>query len=555
MSPDMELIVNFTAVVAVALVGGVLAHGLRQSPLVGYLLAGMVVGPFALDFIGHREQIVLLAEVGVIFLMFALGIEFSIKELAHAKGPVILGTLAQMTLMVAVGVGLGMALGWPMPQSIFFGGIICVSSTMVILKNLMHRGEINASHGRVLLGMLIVQDLAVVALVLLLPRLATSTEGSALDLFWVGLKALGFILTTLILGARAVPLMMEQVERLRSPELFLLTAVVLALGMASVSAIIGLSPALGAFMAGLLLTETEFDHRVIAEMVPIRDFFATLFFVSIGLLIDVRFILQNGLAVLGLAAFIMTAKAALTLLALLPFRIGGKTAVFTALGMISIGEFNYVLALLGKTSGALSYELYNLILAASVITIVLTPGAFYVAPRVSLWLSNLPGLRRWLAASTHSYNTPASLRDHAVVAGYGRVGQNIVRGLQAQGIACVVIEQDLNLLRLVAQNGLPAIYGDASYEHVLAAAQPQTARVLVVALPDFGTTRAVVHRLRRLNPGAPIVARAQHAENETPLRLAGASAVVVPEIAGALMLLDETLNALKQPPGRHKLAD
>ncbi len=550
MSHEMELIVNFTAVVTVALLGGLIAHGLRQSPLVGYLLAGMVVGPFALDFVGHREQIVLLAEAGVIFLMFALGIEFSIKDLLQARGPVILGTLAQMALLMAAGWGLGMALGWPGPQSIFFGGVICVSSTMVILKNLMHRGETTAGHGRVLLGMLIVQDLAVVALMLLLPNVVQNESGSALTLAWVAFKALAFILITLVLGARVVPRLMEQVEHLRSPELFLLTAVVLALGSASVSALMGLSPALGAFMAGLLLTETEFDHRVIAEMVPIRDFFATLFFVSIGLLIDVRFILQNWLAVLGLAAFIMVAKAALTLLAILPFRIEGKTAVFTALGMISIGEFNYVLALVGNTTGALSFELYNLILAASVITIVFTPGAFYIAPRLSAWAMRLPVLKHWLAPSWQTHNLPL-VDQHAVVAGYGRVGQNVVRGLLQAGVPCIVIEQNLNLVRLSLENGLPVIYGDASYEHVLAAARPQHARILVVALPDFGTTRAVVHRLRRLNPTAHIVARAQQAENEAPLRIAGANAVVVPEIAGAVMLLNETLTLLNQPPQPH----
>jgi CPA2 family monovalent cation:H+ antiporter-2 len=293
MSHELQLIFHITVAVATALAGGLVAHWLRQSPIVGYLLAGMIIGPLASNFVGNREQIAVLAEIGVIFLMFALGIEFSLKELARVKGPAVVGTCVQLMLLITSGVALGVALGWPFTTGIFFGGIICVSSTMVILKNLMNRGELASNHGRLLLGMLIVQDLAVVVLILLLPRLASNADSAAIELLWVLLKALLFIAVTLFLGARVVPHFMTKVEEVRSPELFLLTAVVLALGTASASALLGLSPALGAFMGGLMLTETDFDHRVISEMIPMRDLFATLFFVSVGMLLDGAFILTH----------------------------------------------------------------------------------------------------------------------------------------------------------------------------------------------------------------------------------------------------------------------
>jgi CPA2 family monovalent cation:H+ antiporter-2 len=450
-------------------------------------------------------------------------------------------------LLITSGVALGVALGWPFTTGIFFGGIICVSSTMVILKNLMNRGELASNHGRLLLGMLIVQDLAVVVLILLLPRLASNADSAAIELLWVLLKALLFIAVTLFLGARVVPHFMTKVEEVRSPELFLLTAVVLALGTASASALLGLSPALGAFMGGLMLTETDFDHRVISEMIPMRDLFATLFFVSVGMLLDGAFILTHVPAVLGLALFIMLAKILATTLALLPFKIGGKTVAFTALGMISIGEFNFLLAHVGRSSGAISGELYNLILSASLITIVFTPGAFYVAPRVGTTMARLPLLGRLLAAGAKWQGEAPPVEKHAIVVGYGRVGQRMARGLRQAGFPVLVIEQDMNLVTELSKSGVAAIYGDASYETVLAAANPAGASVVVVALPDFGATRAVVHRARRANPDVLIVARAQRAENDVKLREAGATAVVVPELAGALMLLEETLLLLGKP--------
>ena len=548
LSHEQVFIAQLAIAVFVALCGGLIAHRLKMAPIIGYLAGGIVIGPFTPGFVADREVITQLAEVGVLFLMFALGVEFSIKELMRVRNAAIFGTLLQLVLIISIGTGAGFLLGWSWQQSLFFGGTISVSSTMVILKSLMDRGETEAAHGRLLLGMLVVQDLAVVVLILLLPRLVRGSETLLLDTAFVLLKSAAFIIATLWLRAKIVPRAMEYIETLRSPELFILSAIVLALGSATISSLLGLSPALGAFMAGLMLTETEFDHRVVTEMVPMRDIFASLFFVSIGLLIDVGFVLGHLPQVLALGAFIVAVKYLATSAALLPFRVGGRTWAFCSLGMIPIGEFNYILAQAGKSAGAISADLYNLILTSSLLTIVLTPFAFGAAPPLSKRLA-----QRFGTLFAPKFEWPQIQEDfsgHAIVIGYGRVGRRMTRGLRQAGMQVVIVDMDLsNVRELLEENKCAcAFYGDASQEAILKLTRPEGARVIVVALPDFGSTRSVVQHARKLNSEVTLIARAQRTTDDVRLREAGATAVVVPEIAGALMMVEETLLQLGLSP-------
>ena len=547
MSAGFHLILDVAIAVAIALIGGLIAHRLHQSVIVGYLLAGVVLGLFIPSVVGNREQIAALAEIGVIFLMFALGIEFSLKELARVRTVALIGTALQIALLIVAGLLLGKALGWPLAQSLFFGGIISISSTMVILKMLLERGEVASNHGRVLLGMLIVQDLAAVVLVALLPRMVASSGAPPLDLLIIMVKALAYIAVVLYLGARVVPLFMARVERLHSPELFLLTAVTLALGAATISALLGLSTALGAFLGGLLLAETDFDHRVIAEIVPMRNLFASLFFVSVGMLIDPGFIVTHLPAVIGLTLFIVSAKALLTMGAVLPFKLGGKTAVFASLGMIQIGEFSYVLASAGRAAGAISTDFTSLILAASVATILLTPAAFQVAPRVERLLQRAPRLGPLFLARPMLAGDEETLRDYAVVVGYGRVGSYVTHGLRESGLPVVVIEEDMHLAQLLRSENVPVIYGDASSAIVLGAAHVERARLVVIALPDSGATREVVRHVRHVNASAPILARIAREGDEEALKRLGVTQVIAPERAGAQLLLESCLQAVGIP--------
>ena len=552
MTQHIPLVLNVAVALAVAVAGGFVASRLRQSPIIGYLVAGVLIGPYTPGFVGNREQIAALAEVGVIFLMFGLGVAFSLKDLARVRATATIGTIIQVVLTMLGGFLFGYVLGWGVLPSVFFGVAICVSSSMVILKTLLDRGEIASGHGRLMLSMAIVQDLIIVVLIVILPKLAMLQAGTgapqvALDVGLTLFKAAAFLGFSLLLGLRLVPWIMGHITGQRSSELFIIAATVMALGAASVSTLLGLSAALGAFVAGLLLSESEFDHRVISEVVPVRDLFATLFFVSVGMLIDVHFILAQWPLVLLTAFVTLALKALATLLGLLPYRVTPRTAAFTTLGMISIGELNFVIAQTGLHSGALSTEIYNAILSAALVTIVLTPGAFALAPRCTEWFMQTRWLRRHFDIGEGGGGESAQLEAHAIVIGYGRVGQTVARGLHAAGIHVAAIDSRLSRVRNGTADGFLAIYGNAFSKTVLEAAHVTNARLAVVALPDFAQARAAVLQLRILNPGIAIIARAEQADNEDMLLAAGAQLVIVPELAGATALLQGALGALDLP--------
>jgi len=547
MIEEPQLILDVTIALVAALAGGAIAHRLRQSVIVGYLVAGMLIASLAPGLIGDLANIRALAEIGIIFLMFALGIEFSLKELLRLRTIAVFGTLIQMGLLIIIGAALAALLRWPFAQGLFFGGIISVSSTTVILKALLDRGEVASHHGRTLLSMLIVQDLLVVILIVLLPQVVTASGQNAIGVVAVALlKAVIFVVVTIFIGVRVAPPLMARVASFHVPELFLLAAVAVALGVAMASAAMGLSAALGAFLGGLMLTETEFDHRVLAEVVPMRNLFATLFFVSVGMLIDVRYVGGHVLEVIGLALFIALAKVVATLVGLFPFKLGSKTKLFTSLGMIQFGEFSYVLAQAGQGAGAISSEFNGLLLAASVLTITLTPGAFWVAPRADRWLARFPTLRRWMAGQPQVWADDESMREHVIVAGYGRVGQHVAESLRATGMLVVVIEDDLMVAQSLRAQDLPVIFGDASNGHILSAAHPESALALIACLPDSGATRALVGNARRSRPDLPILARISRLEDAEPLRSRGVD-VVLPEQAGAQLLLSMSEQALGLP--------
>lgn len=552
MEQQIPLILNVAIALAIAVAGGFAASWLRQSPILGYLLAGVLIGPFTPGFVGNREQIAVLAEVGVIFLMFGLGVAFSLKDLARVRAIATFGTSIQVILTITGGIAAGVMLGWGLMQGMFFGAALVASSSMVILKTLLDRGEIASGHGRLLLSMSIVQDLIVVVLVVVLPKLMSLQAGLpplevALDVGLTILKAALFIGASLAIGLRLVPWIMGHVTRMRSSELFIVTAAVLALGAASVSTLLGLSPALGAFVAGLLLSESEFDHRVIAEVVPVRDLFATLFFVSVGMLIDVRFIIDQWPLVLLAAAFTLLLKITATFIGVLPFKITARTAAFTTLGMIPIGELNFVLAQVGLQQNVLSSDVYHLILTSSLVTIVLTPAAFKFAPPLAEWFVSMPALRRYFDTGTGAVGESALLESHAIVIGFGRVGQSIARGLRDAGLNVAVIDSRLSRVRDGVADGLPSIYGNAFSRTVLEAAHIDNARLVVVALPDFGPARNSIQQIRSMNPNIVIAARAEHPTNEAALRSAGAHLVIVPELAGATALLQGALDMLSLP--------
>jgi len=556
MTEDFSLVLNITIALAFAGLGGLLAGFLKQPPVVGYLAAGVVVGPFTPGFVGNHSTIAALADVGVIFLMFALGVTFSVKELTRIGRVALWATVIQMALTIVGGLIIAAALGGGRSEGLFIGCALAASSSMVMLKTLLDRGEAASGHGRLLLSMAIVQDLLIVMLIVLLPLLANDTDstwsatqmGARLTAVLIAIvKTAVFVGISLFVGTRVVPLVMTHITRLKSSELFILSAAVIALGCAALSASLGLSAALGAFLAGLMLSESEFDHRVIAEVVPLRDLFATLFFVSVGMLIDVPFILSHWQTVLVFAVLAILLKALATLIGLLPFKLTPRTAAFTALGMLPIGELNFVLAQRALDTGSLSEVTYKLILAAALISIVFMPWLLNAAPWLGKRMSQLPLLWRCFDPNANLIGFSGALEAHAIVVGFGRVGHRIAEGLHAAGMRLVIIDSRLPRVREAMSAGIEGIYGSATSLSVLQAASVERARLVVVALVDNESTLAVIREVRSLNPRVVITARAEQAEHEHELIAAGASRVIVPENAGAHALLNDTLDLLGMP--------
>ncbi|MCS6859094.1 MAG: cation:proton antiporter [Abditibacteriales bacterium] len=541
----LHLIVNIVVAVTVACLGGIVAVRLRQSVIVGYLLAGILIGPFTPGVIGDLHRISAMAEIGVIFLMFVLGVEFNLGQLGPLRAVALVGTTLQVSLIALAGFGLGRAMGWNVHAALYLGGILSISSTMVILKTLLDRGELNETHGRLMLAMLIVQDLLVVVMIVALAALHAPGRDQFITLGMAMAKASVFVIATVLLGTRVVPRLLWHVAQTRSDELFALAVVTIALGTGLVSHHFGLSVALGAFLAGLMVGETEFNHRIVAQVIPFRDVFASLFFVSVGMMIDPRFVVTHIASVAIVVVLMIALKFVVSVAVVLPFGYTGRTAVAVGAGMTQIGEFSFMLAKQGLDAQVLTEAQYTLVLCAAVLSILLTPGALKQTERIDRALTRLPLLRALFGP--HIEPLPLEqvdrLRDHVIVVGHGRVGGRITEALRRHHIPVTVIERDHNLTTALRQRGVPAVCGDAVYPSVVAHAHPERARVLVGCLPDFGVTQAVIENARALNPQLDIVARVTRQDEVAALCAMGAREVVEPEFEGSLELLRHTFQA------------
>jgi CPA2 family monovalent cation:H+ antiporter-2 len=552
MVSTLPVLMNLSVALAVAVVCGLVAFRIGLSPIVGYLTAGILIGPFTPGFVADRAQIAVLADMGVVFLMFALGVVFSLRELARVGPAAIGGTLIQVCLTIAGGFGLGVWLGWPRLESLFFGAILAASSSMVILKTLIDRGEVASSHGRLLLSMSIVQDLLVVLLIVTLPKIAMQPEaadpvGLARDVGATLASAALVIAITIYFGLRVAPRLLAYFAQRGAPEHFTAVAALLALGVAAFCGWIGLSTALGAFLAGLMLSESEYGQRLTAEVVPIRDLLTMLFFVSIGMMIDVEFLADRWPMVLGIAAATIVIKAVTTAISLVPYRVGPRTLAATSLAMIPVGELNYLLAHTSLEAGTITESLYNMVLAASVLTILAMPSALRSAAPVGAWLTRFAFARAGAAAETPHDDREQRFSSHAVVVGYGRVGHTVAAGLAARGMPVTVVDNRIDLVREAQQDGFASVHGDASMITTLEAANIELARLVVVALPLHLATRAAVRVARDLNPDCVILARAQRVEHQADLRESGANDVLVPEVLGAEAVLERAIDRLYTP--------
>lgn len=544
---DLAFLRDFVVLFAMAVFVAVVCHQVRLPGVVGFLLTGVIAGPHGLGLIHEQESVEMLAEIGVVLLLFTVGIEFSVERLYRIRSVIIFGGGLQVLLTAGLTFLIAFfALKLPPAQSVFWGMLVALSSTAVVLKLLAEKGEIDGPRGRIALGILIFQDLCIVPMMIATPFIAGNGDEAPSILATVA-KAVVMVAGTIVCGRYAVPWVLGQVVRTRSREIFLLVTIVLCLGTAWLSALAGLSLALGAFLAGLIVSQSEYSHHVLGEIVPFRDAFNSLFFISIGMLLDLQ-TFDSPLTLLVGVALLILVKASVAAGVSIILGYGFRVSILVGFTLAQIGEFSFVLAKPGLEAGLLNEELYQLFLGAAVLTMILTPFMKAVAPQIATRLEPLvPRALVRLRRSASDIPSPHTLVEHVIILGFGVTGKNLARGLRSVDIPYVIVEMNPDTVATEKARGEPIFYGDVQKREVLEHAGLQNARVLVIAVSDAASVRQATHLARTLNPGLHIIVRTRYLAELTPLLELGASDVIPEEFETSLEIFSRTLRHLLVP--------
>jgi CPA2 family monovalent cation:H+ antiporter-2 len=560
MPHNISLITTIAAALGFGLIFGMIAVRLKLPALVGYLAAGILIGPATPGIVADVHLASQLAEIGVMLLMFGVGLHFSLNDLLEVRRIALPGAILQIAVATAMGMGLAHLWGWSLGAGLVFGLALSVASTVVLLRALEDRGILDSINGRIAVGWLVVEDLVMVLVLVLLPALAGPLGGTGADVganLWKTLavtlgQVAAFIAFMLVVGRKLFPWFLWRVARTGSRELFTLAVVATAVGIAyGSSQLFGVSFALGAFFAGMVLRESELSHRAAEESLPLRDAFSVLFFVSVGMLFDPRVLVDSPLHVLAAVAVVMFGKSIAAFLLVLALRYPLNTAITVSASLAQIGEFSFILAALGLSLGLLPVEGQNLILASAIISIALNPLLFKATEPLQRWLRSKSELARKLERSADPLaELPMSVELHklsgqVVLVGYGRVGRKIADALTERGIHFVVAEQNRELVDQLRKRDIPAVAGDAAEPAVLIEAHVARAAMLVIATPDSFQVRAMISTARALNPSIQCVVRTHNEEEAQLLRQDAAGAVFLGEQELAKSMTRHILDTLE----------
>jgi monovalent cation:H+ antiporter-2, CPA2 family len=564
MHNNFDLILTLTGGLTAALVFGYVTHRLGLSPIVGYLLAGIAVGPNTPGFVANHEMADQLAEVGVILLMFSVGLHFHFKELLAVRRIALPGAITQSLIATALGAITVWAFGWGWAAGSVYGLAISVASTVVLTRVLADNNDLHTPAGHIAVGWLVVEDLFTVVVLVLLPALFGDRDvgpgGLTLALGLAALKIGALVALTFLLGSRVIPWLLKRVAATRSRELFTLAVLVIALGIAVGSATtFGVSMALGAFLAGMVVGRSDFSLRAASEALPMRDAFGVLFFVSVGMLFDPRYLLESPGLVAATFAIIVLAKPLAALSIVLALRYPPKVALSVAVALAQIGEFSFILAALGKNLHLLPEEATNALVAAAIASISLNPLAYRLVNPLESWAVRHSGLWRWLVVRAQPRISPPSTpssegdptipsRQRAVIVGYGPVGQTLVRVLRDNDIEPAVIEMNLETVQRLREEGVLAVYGDANHRETLKSAGVDRAGCLIMSASGIQGAEEVIRIARELNPAIRVLARTAYLRESGALRQAGADSAFSGEGEVALAMAESVLRALGAIP-------
>jgi CPA2 family monovalent cation:H+ antiporter-2 len=554
-----DLILTLTGGLTAALVLGYITQRLGLSPIVGYLLAGTLVGPHTPGFVADATLAEQLAEIGVILLMFGVGLQFHIEELLAVRRVAVPGALAQSAAATALGALLGHAFGWDWPAGIVFGMALSVASTVVLVRVLADNNDLHTPGGHIAVGWLVVEDAFTVVALVLLPAVFGTSSHSPLwtVLGFAAIKVTALVLFTAVVGTRVIPRVLDYVAETRSRELFTLTVLVIALGIAVGSALVfSVSMALGAFLAGMVVGRSEYSLRAASDALPMRDAFAVLFFVSVGMLLDPRALMQTPGLIIGALAVVLVGKPLVALTIVWVMRYPFKVALTVAVALAQIGEFSFILSTIGRDLGLFSMAATNTLVAASMLSIVLNPLLYRGVVPAERWMARRPGMRQWMNRAPFSQpdhdaqrSVIAGARRHrAVVIGYGPTGRTVVRLLRDNQIDPTVVELNMDSVRGLQREGIDAVYGDAARPEVLTAANVASAGSLILTAAGMTLGTEIIREARQLNPHLRVLARAAYLRDLPLLKQAGADTAYSGETEVALAFIEDILETLGATP-------
>ncbi len=548
---EMTLFTDVEIIFGLSILILLLFHRIRLSPVLGFLVTGMIAGPHMLGIINEVEQVEILAEIGIILLLFTIGVEMSIKELWDIKRFVLLGGGLQVIITTALVYYISLYMGYSPSTALFLGFLVSLSSTAIVLKLLQEKGEMPTPYGKISLGILIFQDIVIVPMILLTPILAgvPSTSGDSTATFF--LKGIGIILFVIISARWVMPALLFRIAKTRNRELFLLTIIFTVFGTAWLTSEAGLSLALGAFLAGLIISESEYSHQAIGNMMPFKDVFISFFFVSIGMLMDLSFFLENITILLLLAAVVILLKSITS--GLVTFILGYplRTVIITGLTLSQVGEFSFILSSFGREFGLLNDSLYQTFLSVSIVTMAATPfvmtGSHDLSRKILKRTKNPILINGLYLKSMTPRKEDEELNDHVIIIGYGFNGKTVSNAAKTAGIPYVIIETNPETVRHERENGERIYYGDATHEVILDSANIKSARVLVVGISDFIATRTIIDVAKRMKPEIYIIARTRYMNEIKNLSQLGADEVIPEEYETSVEIFSRLLKKYLVP--------